>query len=284
MVPPIPHSIGEGIGELNSLGESMTPLGMARGFATGMADARQKGQGLIPSVGAGLGTMAGLDVPGIRERAQRGDVAGVAGEGIPAIGATLLGGESGRLKEPIAEAMRTEEGTLKPGVRRAAQLGGALGGRFLGSELAGYFLGPGVADSLIPERAPQTSLAGEPMSYEQKARTLMTRGKQQAAIDRQAGRIPSAGTETGGLPEGVMHVPEPNPLAPGEKPGSMYSVPREELAAAAQRSKPGAIDVLRDLGRPMIVIPKGAGEGYSGARIPSIEEEETPELLRRAAD
>ena len=115
-----------------------------------------------------------------------------------------------------------------------------------------------------------------PTSSEPIDRLQVRKGKnpkfKQIEATREAGQIP------------VLHAPEPNPLAPGEKPGSMYSVPREELAAAAQRSKPGAIDVLRDLGRPMIVIPKGAGEGYSGARIPSIEEEETPELLRRAAD
>lgn len=57
---------------------------------------------------------------------------------------------------------------------------------------------------------------------------------------------------------GVLQVPEPNPLAPGEKPGTMYSVPRQKLVQMALTGKPGAADVLRDLGKPMVVIPRGA--------------------------
>ena len=57
---------------------------------------------------------------------------------------------------------------------------------------------------------------------------------------------------------GVIHVPKPNPLSVGEQPGSMFSVPRSELLEAAQRGKPGAVDVLRSLGKPVIVIPRGA--------------------------
>lgn len=119
-------------------------------------------------------------------------------------------------------------------------------------------------------RALKAPTSSEPIGPATGAQGKVIPKFKQIEATREAGQIP------------VLHAPEPNPLAPGEKPGSMYSIPREELAAAAQRSKPGAIDVLRDLGRPMIVIPKEAG--YPGPRIPAIEEEETPQLLRRAAD
>lgn len=239
----------------------MTPV------LNGLRDFGIAGSLAIP--GAGAESVAGM-IPAIARTAIGGTIgAGLGGE---------VGGRAGSAFGPTGR-----------------EVGGAIGA------VGGGLLGGGLAGGL--ERNPATPLESErglpgrikslpfgvqrfipdwavPKGEEGSPTNPGWYSKIPARIPR--GRIPSAGTETGGLPEDVMHVPEPNPLAPGEKPGSMYSVPREELAAAAQRSKPGAIDVLRDLGRPMIVIPKEAG--YPGPRIPAIEEEETPQLLRRAAD
>lgn len=81
---------------------------------------------------------------------------------------------------------------------------------------------------------------------------------------------------------GVSVFPEPREMAPGEKPGSMYSVPRSQLVGAARAGKPGATDVLRDLGRPMVLLPK-EGVGYPGPRAemgaPTLEDFQ--EILRR---
>jgi len=62
-----------------------------RSVAGGYEESRNQGQGVIPSVGSGLAAATGLDAPGIRERAQQGDVAGVVGEGIPAVAAAAFG-------------------------------------------------------------------------------------------------------------------------------------------------------------------------------------------------
>jgi hypothetical protein len=77
-----------------------------------------------------------------------------------------------------------------------------------------------------------------------------------------AGEVGSAGTAPS--PE-VMHFPEPRALQPGDKPGSMYSIPRDELTGAAQRGAPGAGDVLRNINKPIIYTPR-EGVGYPGPR------------------
>lgn len=69
---------------------------IAEGVAGGYRESRNRGQGVLPSIGAGLANVVGLDAPGIRERAQRGDVAGVVGEGIPAIASAILLPKAGR--------------------------------------------------------------------------------------------------------------------------------------------------------------------------------------------
>ena len=61
--------------------------------------------------------MFGLDTPGIKERASQGDVAGVIGEGIPAIAGTLLGGEA----ENIGKRLPTVKSLAAAPVRYAAR-------------------------------------------------------------------------------------------------------------------------------------------------------------------
>lgn len=69
----------------------MGPLpGMMRAAAQGYEQSRDEGQGVLPSVASGAASLAGINAPGVRERAKAGDVAGVIGEGVPAVVASLL--------------------------------------------------------------------------------------------------------------------------------------------------------------------------------------------------
>ena len=132
---------------------------LLHGIAQGYQQARGEGEGVIPSVGAGLAGAFGLDTEGIKQRASQGDVAGVIGEGIPAIAATLIAGEHERLpsvKGGIAKVFRTPEGELRPWAEKGARVAGAAAGHVLGpvGSIAGYEAGPGIASKFIPERIP----------------------------------------------------------------------------------------------------------------------------------
>ena len=147
---------GPSVTDIPTLGPA---LGMATGAARGYQEARGEGAGVLPSVGAGLAGLFGLDAPGIRQRAAQGDVAGVIGEGIPAVAATVLGAEAHRLpnvKTGIANLARTPEGELHPILEKAARVGGAAAGHILGpvGSIAGYEAGPNILNKFIPDRIP----------------------------------------------------------------------------------------------------------------------------------
>jgi hypothetical protein len=138
---------------------------MAHSAVSGYGAARDKGEGVLQSMGAGVGSAAGLDVPGIEERSRKGDIAGVVGEALPAIGATLVGGAAKRapeLRSMAREALTTPEGELKPMVHAGAHaVGGAVGGgvgtTFGHPEMgayAGYRAGPGILKAVLGERSP----------------------------------------------------------------------------------------------------------------------------------
>jgi hypothetical protein len=64
----------------------------------------------------------------------------------------------------------------------------------------------------------------------------------------------------------VSVFPEPREPLPGDRPGAMWSVGREEvLPESAGRGAPGAGDVLRNIGKPIIYTPR-EGVGYPGPR------------------
>lgn len=64
----------------------------------------------------------------------------------------------------------------------------------------------------------------------------------------------------------VTVLPEPRQPMPGDRPGAMWSVGREDvLPGAARRGTPGAGDVLRNIGEPIIYTPR-EGVGYPGPR------------------
>lgn len=123
-----------------------------------------------------------------------------------------------QLRDPVT-------GKLRPVVREGARALGASVGYEQGKEsghgmegmLVGGIFGPGLADAMIPNS--QSAI------YEQAAKDLMTRQRQQDAIDRQASRAITVGGGTG--PTGSAAEPF-EPL--------VYSSP-EEAAAQDQRMK-----------------------------------------------
>jgi hypothetical protein len=60
-------------------------------------------------------------------------------------------------------------------------------------------------------------------------------------------------------PSGVIVVPEPKPLFPGQNENYAASMPRNELEPLAQAGQPGAAKQLQQLGRKVIFSPPGAG-------------------------
>ena len=102
------------------------------------------------------------------------------------------------------------------------------------------------------EAARQRELAANERFKEQHAQSLMRRGADQESLDTQAESI------------GTKIYPEPREPLPGDRPGAMWSVGREDvLPGAAQRGTPGAGDVLRNIGEPIIYTPR-EGVGYPG--------------------
>jgi hypothetical protein len=70
---------------------------------------------------------------------------------------------------------------------------------------------------------------------------------------------------------GVNILPEPREAMPGDKPGAMWSVGREDvLPAAARRGAPGAGYVLRNTGQSIIYLPR-EGVGFPGPRVATPE-------------
>ncbi len=117
--------------------------------------------------------------------------------------ASILGGAQGTGKvaevassarEAIGEAIHTEEGALKPGVKLAGKVGGGAAGAAIGSTVgheylgaaAGYKLGPSLLDQLFPESKASVAERAQAAEYAQRAEDLMRRGKAQDIIDRRA--------------------------------------------------------------------------------------------------
>jgi len=55
----------------------------------------------------------------------------------------------------------------------------------------------------------------------------------------------------------IETFPEPNPAVSADRPGSLWSVPREQLETRATRGQPGALDVLKNVRKePFLVQPR----------------------------
>lgn len=107
--------------------------------------------------------------------------------------------------------------------------------------------------------------------YENRGEDLMARGRQQSILDRAAAKPRTTPFGSGITSEGVSVYPEPREPLPEDRPGAMWSIKRKSiLPGAAMRGAPGAGDVLRNLGQPIIYTPR-EGVGYPGPK--SITEE-----------
>jgi hypothetical protein len=96
----------------------------AKGIYEGYKQAREEGQPIYSSVASGIGSVAGLDPEGIRERAAKGDIAGIVGEAIPSIALTLAGGEHERIGRAFtsdARALKTASATREATTATYAQ-------------------------------------------------------------------------------------------------------------------------------------------------------------------
>jgi hypothetical protein len=195
-------------------------------------------------------------------------------KGATGLGSTVLDAAAdARLN--AADALTTPKGALKPSVAAAARFGGGAAGAMTGiatghpviGALEGYRAGPSLLRAAIGERTPLTP---EDIFNSKVAKGVEAAKVREAVRNLTKPLGENAPTSPDFDPESdVIHVPEPNAPAPGETPGSMYSVPRSEVAAAARAGKAGAADVLKSQGKTIIYVPKGAG--YGGARVPAAE-------------
>lgn len=96
--------------------------------------------------------------------------------------------------------------------------------------------------SKIPNRLP-AKLRGDPFTPPETA---------------EASRQAEASSEPN--PYNVAVVPEPRAPLPSDRPGSAWSLTRTKgLPEAAQRGQPGAADVLRQVGQPVVMTPRSGG-------------------------
>lgn len=243
------------------------------GYGRGMEDfKRGYAHPLAPlgeAVTSGIGSLFGVSGEQQAENASHGESGKIIGQtAVPAATVALS-----PLAEPIVRAipklgigdavgrtLREPTQKLKPlvhaGSRVAGGVVGGAAGAATGVPYAGYgglalggVVGPEVADALIPAHP-------NPIGWNVKLPGRI--------------RVPS-GTPKGsptpfGTTEGVSVYPEPREPLPGDRPGAMWSVGREDvLPEAAKRSAPGAGDVLRNIGKPIIYTPR-EGIGYPGPR------------------
>ena len=119
------------------------------------------------------------------------------------------------------------------------------------------------------EDARQKELAANERLKTMHGNDLMRRGADQEALDRQSPQ--SSIGEPIGKRNGVNILPEPREVLPGDKPGAMWSLGREDtLPQAARRGAPGAADVMRNIGEPILLLPR-EGIGWSGPRVATPE-------------
>jgi hypothetical protein len=90
------------------------PIKQIRNMYEGYKRARAAGQPIPSSIAEGAAGTFGINAPGVRERAQRGDIAGIAGEAAVPIAATLSA-------EPAARAVGAAREAIRPAQQAAAE-------------------------------------------------------------------------------------------------------------------------------------------------------------------
>ncbi len=241
-------------------GELAGPLGRGLPWAT-RALARASGAGL----GAGVGNLTGGGSPK-DALATAGQFAATAAplEGV-AEGASAA---RGALRDASYKEFPTNGPQLNKGASRVGRAAGTVTGGGIGAALpipgaataggiAGFELGPSMLERVLG--TPELGTTRNPGPFSK----LPARVPAGARTDPLATGPSTAPAKS---PSGVSLFPEPRNPMPWDKPGAMWSVGREKtLPQAAQRGAPGAADVLRNTGKPIIYTPK-EGVGYPGPR------------------
>jgi hypothetical protein len=110
------------------------------------------------------------------------------------------------------------------------------------------------------EGVPAQSLTESPNFPKLQAARTLARQSAREAMETKA----QTGTDLPSLrPSGVLRIPEPREALPTDMPKELYSVPRERLPGLALQGTPGAGQLLKNEGQPIIyTVP----EGYPGPR------------------
>jgi|ERR1700734_903678 len=223
---------------------------------------RESGEGVIPSVGSAIGSSIGLDTQGIKERANRGDVAGVIGEGIPSVAATVLGGESARRIPETGEAGNFVASKMRePATARQSQLGRPGSVSALPTSLQKWT----IPDWLIPKGEKGTPTNPGPFN---EIPTKIKPGSQIPSVG-------SAAQESGYYPS-VTKVPiRPEPpyrLTPESVPGPDTAGKGNLLSPLAKAGDPRAAQELMRRGRRVLYVP-AEEYGPPRERIPMVGDE-----------
>jgi hypothetical protein len=245
--------------------------------------AHGRGHGLPYSTAAGLSSIAGASPERMEAAAARGDTGGVLGEAaVPT--AMALAPEATRGIKAIGPAagdmLRTEEGKLRPSVKTIASVGSGLAGLATGHPslgLGGLFKGAEIADRIIPGRSlkpvyPGANLPDIGEHYENRGAELNKIRSMNDVLDRRTARDAKAAAKASPPESGptdapassdasVLKIPIPRNLAPGERVGYNASTPRKLLVNNALQGRPGAGEMLRNIGRTPLYVGEEIGNG-----------------------
>lgn len=181
-----------------------------------------------------------------------GNYAGGAGEMLPGMVGAAESGDvplRTRVGNFAAEKLRTPTGALKPGVTKVARAAGALGGYeagHYGGAVAGGYLGPTLADMVIPDRTTSLpKIRTEPWEAPSEA----------AALQTGSSGLPTEPSLLNKLP--IRETPFDRPLTPEQVPGEPL------LRQIAERGDPRAGQELQRRGQDVLYVPE---EGYPPPR------------------
>jgi hypothetical protein len=115
-----------------------------------------------------------------------------------------------------------------------------------------------------PAEYPGASFPSSDTFYEKRGTDIMRAMRQQPDAftppDETSEALRQASVASEPNPANVAVVPEPRAPLPSDRPGSAWSLTRTKgLPEAALRGQPGAADVLRQVGQPVVMTPRSGG-------------------------
>lgn len=217
-------------------------------------DRKQAGRSTAYRIGAPLAqtVVPGLNPHAMERAADRGDAGGVLGEAaIPALAAgATYGVKAGTppLRRAVASQLFTPEGT-------PTHLGAALSDPL--HALPEYGL-----RKLAGVEAPEVKGPSVPIRQSPGFNASEYNAGRKGAIS--APSAPETNTEGVAAPQAdVVKVPVPRELGPGERVGYNASTPRKLVLDNALQGRPGAAEMLRNMGKTPLFVSEG---GYAPPR------------------